>query len=129
MRILSLAILLSCLISGCATVEPAVNPWAEAQRAEGFATYPVPIPELESDLSNLDEVLEATLANYDIAEANAQSLEDISRAYNDLLSAGDAEFQLSEFRLQMLEAERKARLWDKLSTWSILALLGVASAL
>jgi len=121
--------LLTLSTSACVSAPPTNNPWSEQQRAEDFAVYPIEIPELESDLSNLDEVLEAAIGNYDIAEANAETLIALSRAYNDLLAAGEAEFELAESRRRLLEEERRARLWDKLSTWSILAILGAGAAI
>ena len=112
---------------GCVAVPTEPNPWSDRERVSTEAVYPIEYPELASDLSNIESVLEAALGNYDIAEANAKALEEMSRAYNSSLDAGEAEFELGQIRARQLAEERRARLWDKLSTWSIVAFLGLLS--
>lgn len=121
-----LAISLISSISACSyQLEP--NPWTDKERVSIDATHPIKYPELAADLGNLESVLEAALGNFDIAEANARALEEMSRAYNAALDAGEAEFDLGQIRARQLAEERRARVWDRLSIWSILAVIGVLS--
>ena len=98
------------------------------ERAETSVARPVTPPELAQDLSNLDVVLGIHIDNFELAEATARALEAQSRAYNNVLDAGQAEHELSNFRLKMLEEERRARLWQNIGHWGLIGILGIAAA-
>lgn len=113
--------------AGCAIApETAPNPWADKPRVSESATYPIAPLELAEDMSNLGQVLETGLGNYDIARANAAAVESMSRAYNAALDAGEAQHDVAEARAVLLEEERRARRWDKLQYWALVVLIGAA---
>lgn len=114
-------------IAGCASAPETPNPWTDLERADPAVTYPAELPLLAEDLSNLDVVLDVALENSEIAAANADALAAMSRAHNALIDAGASEHELGQLRRRLLEEERRARLWDRLSVMSIVALLGLGS--
>lgn len=120
-------ILLTSTIAACATYESAPNPWDDIERMEVGATRAITPPELEGDLGNLQEVLEVTLANAEIADENAAALDEAAKAYNALIEAGAKQHELTELRGRIIVEERRARLWEKLATWPLIAILGVAA--
>jgi hypothetical protein len=66
--------------------------------------------------------------NYTIAAELAGAVDELTTAHNALVRAGSAEHELSELRATTLDAERRARLWDKVGSWSLILLLGIGAA-
>ncbi|KPK74255.1 MAG: hypothetical protein AMJ84_00260 [Acidithiobacillales bacterium SM23_46] len=50
--------------------------------------------------------------NYEAAEANAEALEDLSKAYNHLIDAGQLQQQFTQVREEQLERERRDHFMD-----------------
>lgn len=128
------------LVAGCTQTPARPNPWENLSIPAAEATRPAELPAwpagaVEGDrlyltaaeANQLADFGEVSHTNYRIATELAEAVDELSEGYNDLVRAGNAEHELAELRGRMVEEERRARLWDKLSTWSILGLLGVLS--
>ncbi len=126
---------------GCTTVPPRDSPWVNIEPATGDVTQPRAL----SDLPNLIDTgsgIQMTYEGFDelerymvisegnlvTARNNTIALEEMRQGYNNMVEAGQAEFELGELRLQMLAEERSARLWDKI-LFGTIAVLGVAIGL
>lgn len=81
-----------------------------------------------TEAGQLADFAEVADTNTAIATELAAAVDELVDGHNALVRAGRAEHALAEMRLVMLEDERRARLWDRLSTWSIIAVLGVIGA-
>lgn len=133
--------------AGCAvTPEPRTNPWLALDPPPAApAAEPVELPawprvefvdvdgrELAAfDLEGfraLERIRVAAEGNTAIAGAHADQVGALHRQNAALIDAGAAEHELAEIRGQLLAEERRARLWDRLQHWAVLALLGVAAA-
>ena len=131
-----IALLIGTLL-GCQATPPRDNPWDDVEPAVGKITQQRPLP----DLPNLVEVPNGILmssegfdelqkyrivaeGNFEIATATTTALEEMSQAHNDLLRAGQAEFEIGELQRVLLVEERLARLWDKIFYGGV-AILGV----
>ena len=129
------------ILAGCTTLTPRENPWVDLEykdtRVTQIRALPL-LPELSEciegmvcmsieDLDRLEEYKIIAEGNTEIGSANTVALEQTIFGYNELVLAGDSEFQLAELYRRMLEEERSARLWDKI-LYGSLALLGVLSA-
>ena len=138
MRLLSL-LLIAGGLAACAASPPRSNPWADKAMAFEPAAKPVPLPQWpESTICGPSVCLTPQAANAlllyaDVADQNytigvelAGAVDELGVAYNSLVKAGAAEHELAELRGDLVDAERKARVWDKLGYWSLLALLGAA---
>ena len=134
------SIAFSLALASCAIAPPGPNPWDELELRAADIARPVALPAPPAGTVEGDRLYftpaeaEELLLYLEVAEGNgeigaelAAALEDLSRAYSSAVTAGSAEHELSESRRVQLEEERRARLWDKLSVWSVLALLGAAS--
>ena len=128
------------MLTACAASPPRANPWADKAITAEPAARPVALPAW-SDAVPCGEALcltpaqaDALLTYSDVADANyeiavelAGAVDELGVAYNSLVKAGTAEYELSELRGEMVEAERKGRLWDKMSYWALLGLLGAGA--
>lgn len=132
-------IVLALLLVGCSAVPDRPNPWADL-KLESESASPAELPiSMDVAVEDLVDVLSpgeaSALRLYgQIAESNTEiasqlsvASDELTRAYNGLVDAGSAEHELAEMRLVMLEEERRARRWDKLSYWWLLGLIGVGA--
>lgn len=128
------------LSAGCTSIPVRDNPWTDLAVDTAPAARPVSPPELPvgtvegqrlyftpAEADTLTDFVDVADGNYEIATELAESVDSMRGAYNDLVRAGNAEHELAELLRRMLEEERRARLWDKLSSWSIIGFLGIIS--
>ena len=122
--ILPTTIWLACCLTGCAT--PIEIPQWDIEPQIQNVTFPVeppekPVPSYTTDTEvTFDlEAFRALVAwsvvaegNYDIAQANAVSLQHQIDAYNALLEAGKLQQQMSEIREEQLQLERNDHTMD-----------------
>lgn len=66
-------------------------------------------------------------ANTEVADALADALVEQKRATGHLVDAGRAQRQVAELRQEMLEDERRRHLWDSVTHWVLIVVLGVAA--
>ena len=136
-----LAVLLAALLVGCSTAAPRVSVWESIQPFEIESTAPLELPDFPEFLPagdligitveggrTLQVYREASEANYEIAQAHSQQIEELRTDYNALARAGQAEFDLSELRKQTLEEERLSHYWGRITDFVLIVVLGVAAA-
>lgn len=126
------------LLAGCASYTPRESAWealepvsgGEVQEALEYPEWPEIAVEgsqavlSEAGLRRLAEIRELAEANRELAQVHAERIQALEQAHDSLVRAGQSEYELAELRGRLLEEERRARLWDKL-TYGGLALLGV----
>ena len=129
-------------LTGCVST-PAELPEWEIPEAMEVATYPLSLPGLPpatvndagmaeftaEGITQLTAFIEASRANYDVAEANAAALEAQSRAFNALIDAGKLQRQVGQIRGELLEIERRDRRIDNWFYRGVIALGLIAVAL
>ena len=128
-------------LAGCAATEPVELPDWDIPEATAEVTQPLELPELpelridaDRAVLNRDGVLaliayrETAEANYTIAQANAQALEQQVAAYNALIRAGQLMVEIARIREDMLAQERAQAFQDRMFYRGLLA-LGIAAAL
>jgi hypothetical protein len=128
-------------LSGCASNPIDLPDW-DLTPATVEIQQPIRLPELPSPASSTEDtvtftredfqrLLEYTVAaggNYDIAMANADSLEALSKAYNYLIEAGKLQQQFTQVREEQLQQERRDHFIDNWFHRGLIA-LGILAAL
>ena len=126
--------LLAGVLSGCTTTS---NPWEGLEVDTSPATTPLhcvmPLPDevvgqsiIYSSAQNLEEYRVCSEANEAIATSHALQIYQLKVARKALTEAGDAQQNISEMRLQMLEDERRHNLWTSVGYWVVIIALGVS---
>ena len=140
MRNYPIVMALLCL-SGCSSFEPRDNPWADVEQIPETAPTPAHIlpefPEFGTSADGLITItpaegrdllllIEASEGNVEILENHAAQIVELRVSHNALARAGQHEYELAELRAQIIDEERRARIWDQITSWVIIAILGVA---
>jgi hypothetical protein len=122
-------------LSGCVT-SPTLPEWDTLPLASVEVQRPVALPPQplaatstdttitfdEQGIRELEAFYLAAQGNQVIAQENVLALEAQSRAYNELLQAGEFQRQIAVIRQEQLVEERKRHWWDKIFLGGIIVL-------
>lgn len=128
-------------LTGCVTT-PTSSPWAEIEIPTTKATQAVelpdrPLPETSNgnsatfslaSINALDAYMDVAENNTRLANEHARQLDANRIAMAEIVSAGKHQRRIADLRLEMIRDERRARFWDGLQYWVIIAALGFAVA-
>ena len=127
------------VLASCASSYP--NPWAELEVDRSPAAQPEPLPELPEPIAFTDDtvtldkagaqrILEyktVAEANTQIAAANADQVDSLKAASDNLVQAGKAQRALTDMAQQTLAEERRRHFFEKVIYWA--AIIGLGAAL
>lgn len=122
--------------SGCATPTP--NPWNEidvtvtpAATPIECGSFPYPTEVIgesvvydNAALNDLEAYRVCSEANKQIAQEHAQQIRYLKESRMHLVEAGKSQRMIADMRQQMLEEERKARFWNNLTLYAVIAAMG-----
>jgi len=143
MILLTVLILAGCVGTGSTREAP---DWGDVRRPKVEVTSPLPLPALcriehyttpegepfgrwpafcTKDLAAYEIVAEA---NTDIAEINAQALMKTEGAYDNLITAGEMQEELSDFYADLLKEEKQEH-WVDNALHKLIIIIGLGAAL
>ncbi len=120
------------MVSGCAAERIQLPNFEEAERSSEEVTDPTEYPTLcmvpwtASDCWQALDIFEDIADNnLELAQLNADIARDGDAAYDYILSAAKKQQEISQIRQEMLEAERRARFFDKVQYGVIVIVLTI----
>ena len=119
-------------LAGCSAQPPLPDPF-EGLRVEVGAATPVPVPDWPAPMEftegtvtfdlegarRLEAYREVSLANHEIAEANAVSTIEMQRAFNAAVDMGSEQRRIAELRQQIINQERQHHFWEKVTAYAV----------
>lgn len=129
------------ILNACSSYEVRDDPWTDLLVSEEPESRGRELPVLP-ELVEVDSGILMSFDGFDeleryqiVSDGNlvilkelAIALDEMNRANNDLVRAGQSEFRLSENRAIALSEERSARWWDKV-LWGAVGILGIGAAI
>ncbi len=131
------------ILVGCSATAPRDSPWDAIELFDNTPpTEPLDLPLFPTFGESADGLVTLTPAegqelliyqvaaeaNTEIAWEHADQVADMRTAYNALSRAGQAEHEIAELRQTLLEEERRAHFWSRITDWILIGILGIAVA-
>ena len=129
-------------LASCATA-PTPDPWADLEVDQTEAQRPVRLPEWPDETSFTEDEITFDLSgaralsayratgegNTEIADANAEQIDELRKAAAALVEAGQAQRRVADLRLEILQEERRHHAWERAGYWTgmLLVIIGAAA--